>query len=62
MPYKFIKTKDPSNPEDIDNVEFEILSNDISLGDLLEVFERFLQASSFYIEPNSLEIKDKDVE
>ena len=47
MSYKFIKTHDPENKHDITDVIIETTHNELSIPDLLEVFEEFLKASGF---------------
>jgi len=40
--FKFIKTSDPENAHDASEIEYRVLSNDVTWPDLVEEFMRFL--------------------
>ena len=40
--FKFIKTSDPENEHDASEIEYRVLSNDVTWPDLVEEFMRFL--------------------
>ncbi len=58
--YKFIKTRDESNPHDISNVDVTISNNDVSLSELVEAFEEWLKGCGFVFAGQHLEFMDDD--
>ncbi len=56
--FKFIKTKNIENPNDIIDIELTITYNDLTIPELLEAFEQFLRASGYYFE-GSVVIEEK---
>lgn len=57
--YKFIKTKDPDNKFSITNVEIQTVHDELTITDLLEVFEDFLRACGYQFK-GKLDIIDDD--
>jgi hypothetical protein len=45
--YTFIKTNDPENVFDRSNIEYVVMDEDLTVGDLLGEFQDFLRACGF---------------
>lgn len=50
--FKFIKTKDPDNEFDHDDITFEISDDGVTISDLMDSFHRFLKACSYHFNLN----------
>ena len=57
--YKFIKTKDPDNEFEHDDITFEIPDN-VNVYKLIDSFHRFLKACSFQFNINDKIVLEKD--
>ena len=49
MGYKFIKTRNPSDEYSSTNIVFDIPTDDVDRGELLESFGKFLRACGFSV-------------
>lgn len=50
--YTFTKTRDKTNHHDVSNVTIDIPHNDVTLTELVPVFEEFLKACGFHWSEN----------
>ena len=57
---KFIKTKDPDNEYDYNDIEFTIKDQDISHCKVIEVFTDFLRGIGYRIDGEYVLVKDNE--